>query len=177
MHAAKIIGACILTAILYGVVHDQITARICVEYFTIGHPRLIDSNSPTVLGLFWGVVATWWVGLILGTGLAFAARAGSRPRLRAQHLVRPIGILVLCMAAVAVLAGMTGFLTTRAGLFFLVEPFASRVPPDNHVAFLTAGWAHSASYLAGFAGGIILCAQTWKRRKRVQGVTLKRETV
>ncbi|MFI5379272.1 MAG: hypothetical protein ACHRHE_08245 [Tepidisphaerales bacterium] len=29
---------CILAAVCYGIVHDQVTARICVEYFTIGHP-------------------------------------------------------------------------------------------------------------------------------------------
>lgn len=42
----------VLAAVVYGILHDQITARICVEYFTIGHARLIDSDSPTVLGLF-----------------------------------------------------------------------------------------------------------------------------
>ncbi len=69
-----------MAAISYGIVHDQITARICVEYFTVGHPRLTDSDLPTVLALFWGVVATWWVGLPLGLGLAFAARARTQKR-------------------------------------------------------------------------------------------------
>jgi hypothetical protein len=58
MQSIAIIFLSVAAAIVYGIVHDQITARICIEYFTIGHPRLIDSDSPTVLGLFWGVVAT-----------------------------------------------------------------------------------------------------------------------
>ena len=49
MQAIAILLISVLAAIFYGVVHDQITARICVEYFTIGHARLIDSDSPTVL--------------------------------------------------------------------------------------------------------------------------------
>ncbi|MDA0768100.1 MAG: hypothetical protein O3A92_14920, partial [Verrucomicrobia bacterium] len=58
MQVFGIIITSVLAAMFYGIIHDQVTARICVEYFTIGHPRLIDSDSPGVLGLFWGVVAT-----------------------------------------------------------------------------------------------------------------------
>lgn len=164
MQIVAIIIASVVAAITYGVIHDQITSRICVEYFTIGHPRLIDSDSPTVLGLFWGVVATWWVGLPLGIGLAIAARAGRRPKLTWSQLVRPLGVLLCCMFAVALLAGLTGYFTSSAGVFHLVERLASRIPEEKQVAFLTAGWAHSASYLSGIVGGIILWVVTWKRR-------------
>jgi len=168
MQVVAIIVASVVAAIVYGVIHDQITARICVEYFTIGHPRLIDSDSPTVLGLFWGVVATWWVGLPLGIGLAIAARAGRRPKLAWQQLARPLGILLCCMFATAFLAGLIGYFTSSAGIFYLVERLASRIPEENHVAFLTAGWAHSASYLAGIVGGIILWIINWRRRGKQQ---------
>ncbi len=53
-------------SVLYGLLHDQVTARVCVEYFTIGHPRVMASKSPTPLALYWGVVAPWWVGLPAG---------------------------------------------------------------------------------------------------------------
>ena len=160
---AIIIGS-VLAAITYGIIHDQITARICVEYFTIGHPRLIDSDSPTVLGLYWGVVATWWVGLPLGIGLAIAARAGNRPKLSWSQLIWPVGVLICSMYGIAILAGLIGFFTASAGVFDLVERLAARVPEEKHVVFLSVGWAHSASYLAGFIGGIVLWAVTWKRR-------------
>src|SRR5262245_53103789 len=158
-------------AIFDGIVHDQITARICVEYFTIGHPRLIDSDSPTVLGLFWGVVATWWVGLPLGIGLAVAARYGSRGKLDVRDLVRPVLILLGCMSVLAAIAGLVGFVTSKMGVFALVEPLASRVPKNKHTAFLADGWAHSASYLTGMVGGIVLCIVTWRRRKPCANVT------
>ncbi|RYD30998.1 MAG: hypothetical protein EOP86_18840 [Verrucomicrobiaceae bacterium] len=99
MQAFSIVAVSVLAAISYGVIHDQITARICVEYFTIGHPRLIDSDSPTVLALFWGVAATWWVGLPLGLGLAVAARAGRRPKLGVARIRRPLITLVCWMLA------------------------------------------------------------------------------
>ena len=169
MQAIAILIISVLAAIFYGIVHDQITARICVEYFTIGHPRLIDSDSPTVLGFFWGVVATWWVGLALGIGLAIAARAGRRPKLTCSQLIRPIGFLLCGMFAVAILAGGIGYFASSAGVVYLVERLASRVPEEKHVAFLTAGWAHSASYLSGLIGGVILWFVTWRRRGAIEG--------
>ncbi|HEY1120520.1 MAG TPA: hypothetical protein VGE67_02935 [Haloferula sp.] len=165
MKALAIIGLSVLAAVVYGIIHDQITARICVEYFTIGHARLIDSDSPTVLGLFWGVVATWWVGLPLGAGLAIAARAGRRCKLGATDLLPSLAKLLLTMFTVATLAGCIGYFGSKAGVFILIEPFATRVPADRHIAFLTCGWAHATSYLAGIFGGITLWILTWRRRK------------
>jgi hypothetical protein len=167
MQFSSIIGLSILAAITYGVIHDQITTRICIEYFTVGHARLIDSNSPTILGLFWGVVATWWVGLPLGLGLAIAARSGRRPKLGASDLVPPLLRLMMVMFSVATLAGMIGFFTSKAGVFRLIQPLAGKVPSEHHVAFLTCGWAHSASYLAGLVGGVALWILTWRRRGRI----------
>jgi hypothetical protein len=56
MRFLLIIILCIASAVVYGIVHDQITARICVEYFTIGHPPVFATESPTLLGLGWGAV-------------------------------------------------------------------------------------------------------------------------
>ena len=53
-----IISMSVAAAVVYGVVHDQVTVRVCIEYFTIGHPPVLGIESPTLLGLYWGVVAT-----------------------------------------------------------------------------------------------------------------------
>jgi len=66
MEMVKIVLLCIVSAVVYGILHDQVTARACVEYFTIGHPPVFKTDSPTLLALGWGVIATWWVGLLLG---------------------------------------------------------------------------------------------------------------
>ena len=164
MQGTLIILLCIGSAICYGIVHDQITARICVEYFTIGHPPVFGTDSPTLLGFGWGVIATWWVGLILGVPLAMAARLGQRPMRTAAWLVRPIAILLLVMACCAVLAGVIGYILARNRVVFLVGPLASAVPVERHVPFLIDLWSHNASYLAGFVGGIVLAVVTWKSR-------------
>jgi hypothetical protein len=84
----KIILACVAAAIIYGILHDQITARVCVEYFTIFHPPVFATQSPTLLAFGWGVIATWWVGLFLGLFLALAARVGPHPKLSVRELLR-----------------------------------------------------------------------------------------
>src|SRR5439155_1067124 len=97
MQAIRIILLATLAAIAYGVVHDQVTARVCVEYFTIGHPPVFNTDSPTLLALGWGVIATWSVGLLLGVSAALVSRLGHRPKYTAACLVRPIAVLLVVM--------------------------------------------------------------------------------
>lgn len=161
---AAIVVLCVAAAVSYGLIHDQITARICVEYFTIGHPRVIESESPTLLGLAWGVRATWWVGVLLGMPLAFCALLGTRPKQSVRLLVRPVAMLMAVCGGAAILSGAIGFVLARSGLIQLIGPLASQVPADRHVPFLVDRWTHNASYVTGFAGGIILCIRVWRSR-------------
>jgi hypothetical protein len=165
MESLKIVFASIAAAILYGIVHDQFTARICVEYFTVFHPPVFATRSPTLLGIGWGIIATWWVGALLGLVLALVARAGSLPKLAAAALIRPIGKLLLVMAAGAVISGVTGYLLAKRGLITPPELVINSLPPSAGPRFLADWWAHGASYAIGFFGGILLCATQFQRRK------------
>jgi len=166
----KIVFLSILAAVLYGVCHDQVTARVCVEYFTIGHAPVFNTTSPTLLALGWGVIASWWMGLFLGVPLAVASRMGSRPGLAAVELIRPIAVLLLVMATCALIAGVTGYFVASAGGVYLVGHMRRAVPVDKHVVFLADFWAHNTAYAVGFIGGIVLCgvAVNKRRRKRDQ---------
>lgn len=168
MQSIAIIGMSVAACVIYGVVHDQITARICVEYFTIGHAPLFETTSPTLLGIAWGVTATWWVGVLLGLPLAVAARVGRLPKRSARSLVRPIAILMLVSAACAIAAGVAGYLLARGGSIQLGGSLAARVPQDRHVAFLVDASAHLASYAAGFVGGIVLIGAVLVDRFRME---------
>lgn len=167
LEAGKLVALSIVAAVVYGVLHDQVTARLCVEYFTIGHAPVFDTTDPTLLGLGWGVIATWWVGLLLGVPLAIAARAGRSGKVGARELVRPIGVLLGVMAVGAILAGLLGHALASSGAVVLVGWLREAVPADRHVAFLTCGWAHGASYLVGFLGGAVVVGRTWWTRPEV----------
>ncbi|MCC6673174.1 MAG: hypothetical protein IT458_19060 [Planctomycetes bacterium] len=58
MESVKIVLFAVAAAVIYGIAHDQVTVRVCIEYFTIGHPPLPVPATPTVLALIWGVAAT-----------------------------------------------------------------------------------------------------------------------
>ena len=120
-----------------------------------------------MLGLGWGVLATWWVGVMLGVPLAAVARIGKRPKRSAASLVRPLFILMSVSAGCALAAGLIGAALATRGVVLLLEPLASEVPSERHVAFLADLWAHNASYLAGFIGGGIVIFRVWCWRRRV----------
>src|SRR5262249_19648343 len=153
MQVLAIVILCIASAVVYGILHDQVTARVCVEYFTIGHPPVFGAADPTLLALGWGVIATWWVGLLLGIPLALVAQAGDRPKRGGGSLVWPLACLLAVMGMSALAAGILGWLLARNGAVFLVGPLAQLVPPEKHALFIADLWAHSASYLVGFLGG------------------------
>jgi hypothetical protein len=164
MESLKILLLAVSAAVVYGIVHDQVTARICVEYFTIGHAPIFGTDDPTLLGLGWGVLATWWVGVLLGVPLVVVARAGSRPKRSAQSLVRPIGWLMLSAALGATIAGFIGWIAASRRWVWLDGRFAEEVPPEQHIPFLIDGFAHTASYGVGFVGGIVVLAVVWYGR-------------
>ncbi len=164
MESLKVILLAIAASVAYGIVHDQVTARICVEYFTIGHAPIFGTEDPTLLGIGWGILATWWVGLLLGVPLAIVARSGKLPKRTAASLVRPIVVLMLVSAIGAVLAGLLGWFLATRGVVRLMGPLADNVPADKHVPFLIDGFAHTASYVFGFVGGLVVMALVWRSR-------------
>lgn len=166
MESLKMILFAIVAAVFYGILHDQVTAHLCVEYFTIGHPPVFATDSPFLLAIGWGVIATWWVGLILGVVLATAARMGRMPKLSLADVRAGIVRLMLVSAAGAAIGGIVGMLLAAQDAIWLAGDMADRVPADRHVAFLAVGFAHSASYGTGILGGLFLTGWTWRRRRR-----------
>ena len=167
MKGVAIVFLSVGSAIGYGIVHDLVTARVCVEYFTIGHPPIFRTESPTLLALGWGVVATWWMGVLLGVPLACCSRLGPVPRVEPRDLLKPIAILLVAMAVMALIAGVSGYAAARSGRIVLLPPLADRVPASKHPAFFADLWAHVASYAVGFFGGLGLCAASVIRRRRL----------
>ena len=74
-----------------------------------------------------------------------------------------------CSYALAILAGFIGWIAASNGRIWLKGTLAQRVPEDRHVVFLIDLWAHSASYIAGFVGGLLLMVFVLVKRRRHKG--------
>ena len=162
-----IIAVSVLGSVLYGIGHDLITTRICVEYFTIGHPKIIESEDPTQLALAWGVRASWWAGLFLGILLACAARLGKRPQRSFRSLLKPIAALLIVMGLFAFAAGVVGYMLGSSGNVVLPAQLLERLPLAARVPFQICAFAHNTSYNVAFVGGGMLIAWVWVSRKRL----------
>jgi hypothetical protein len=164
MDGAWIWLSCVVAAAIYGIAHDSVTARLCVEYFTVYHPPLVHTDNPTLLALYWGIAATWWMGAILGIPVSLAARAGRRPQLDWRDMLRPLAVLLLVMAVAALVAGLVGYAATPVDWIDLTGEQAHRFTADYY--------AHSASYLVGAVGALGVCAWALiirSRRARANG--------
>jgi hypothetical protein len=165
VRAGAIILMCIFAAVVYGILHDLVTAHVCVEYFTIGHPPVFHTDNPIRLALGWGVMATWWVGLGLGVGLARAAVAGSYPPRGPRSLVCPISILLLVCAVSAATMGLIGYWLAESG-WVMVDEVALLIPCEKRSRFMADWWAHTTSYGVGLLGGLVVMVRVWRGRCR-----------
>ena len=166
MESLKILLLCVVAAVVYGILHDQVTARVCVEYFTIGHPPIFGTDSPTLLAFGWGVLATVGHGLIVGILALAACRLGPWPKSGAAQLVRPVLVLLLVMAGASLLAGVVGYCLAKVGVVRLFGTIAERVPVSRHTVFLADLWAHCAAYAVGLIGGGLICIRMLLQRRR-----------
>ncbi len=166
--ALKIVIFATVMAIVYGIIHDQFTAHLSVEYFTIAHPPVFPTEVPFLLALGWGVIASWWVGLLLGIALATAARLGATQKRSLAELRRPILLLMLASGLAAALAGATGAALVATGVLPVPGGWEDVIPPEKHVSFSAAAWAHEASYAVGGLGGMIVIFHTVRQRLRDQ---------
>ena len=163
----SIVCLCIGTAVVYGVCHDQITARVCIEYFSVFHstdvlPPGMNPRNPTQQGFFWGVFATWWMGLLIGVPLSIVARVGTARPLAARDLIRPVAVLLGVMATFALLAGVIGYFLSPDGSATATSfpGLAQQMPPTQWRGFMACYLAHNTSYTVGGAGGLLLILHT-----------------
>jgi hypothetical protein len=160
----KIIALVMAAAIAYGIVHDQITIRVCPEYFTVAHPHIFRTSSLTLIALGWGVVATWWAGLAAGIALALAARGGSAQKFTWRRLVQPAIVLLAVMGVCATLAGFVGHWMASTGRIPSVQAWGLLLPVEKQPAFMADVFTHAMSYLVAGVGSLIIALATaWQR--------------
>lgn len=165
-----IIGWAILLSVVYGLIHDQITIRICPEYFTVYHPHLFATRDLTELALLWGVAATWWMGAFFGILLALAAQNGPAPTVKPSF----------CRNGMIAVLLLTGLLACLGGLvakghymspFFPSDIRIQNLPASRQEGFAVNYAAHNISYMASGLGAVILCLAILYKRHKLSQVT------
>jgi hypothetical protein len=159
----KKLGVLALTVLLstllggmYGIVHDQITYSISNEYFTkfkyaqFGlEPAWFGGDRPTVVVI--GFLATWWVGLFIGTMLGLVALLFPDAATMRKAIRRAIEIVYGTVA----LAGLAGFLY---GKYYLTNTGVNWWLPADLVHkndFITVGSIHNFGYAGGLLGLVL----------------------
>lgn len=158
--------ASLLASISYGIVHDQITIRICPEYFTVWHPHLFKTTNLTLLALAWGVLATWWVGLILGCILGAAATIGNSPPATKSSVLKTVFAILGTTGALAAASGaLANSVDIPVPSFVEGAEIAERGAQVRH-AFATDLVVHNVSYLSAMFLALIGAFLLYRSRDR-----------
>jgi hypothetical protein len=155
-----------LALIGYGMLQDQVSARLCPEYFTIGHPPISGISAPTLLGIAWGLLGGLPGGILLGTALALAMRSGPRPPLAFAAVRRPILLLLAGMALGTLISGLSAWYNASVVNIAVGIPWSAVLAPERQRAFFIVASAHFATYLSAAGLGLGLCGWAFSRRGR-----------
>jgi len=94
---------------LLGIAIDMVTAKVAVEYFTVHHPHVVDSDSPWVMALVWGIGASWWFGIIAGV-LPWWINVRRAQPLSSKRILRMIvpSLVVIWLIMMGIVGGVYG---------------------------------------------------------------------
>jgi hypothetical protein len=173
-HAAAITAGSVGAAVLYGILNDQVTIRVCKEYFTHGFHKLmlddypdnflkrhfLQSNSATKLAIGWGIFGTYDLGKYLATGMLAATRIplGSIPRLSIKDLILPTTIAFSGVGLACLAKGLYGYRKaakmTEEELNNAINcPDLKNSSPATKRKFIANAYAHDAAFSAGACAG------------------------
>lgn len=190
VESSKIVAGSIGAACIYGIANDQVSARVCPEYFTEGFNKqnvsyfpndgilgwvkkqLQTTKSPTKIGLIWGVIATWWMGAYLSVPVMIASRRGSWPQLTMENLIKPTGVALGFMGASSAIAGLVGYIKAKKGTVGK-NPWdwgADGVPEQAMNRFIADSYAHQVAYASGALAGLGLAAWAVLKRCSLQAM-------
>ena len=166
---SALLGAVMLSG--YGMAQDQVSVRLCPEYFTVLHQPIPGLTDPTLLGLAWGFLGAAGGGVAMGYAAGVAATAGRRPRLAVRELVVP---MLFLLAAVAVVTAVCGVSAYRHAEFFSIRldpALDEKVPPERHRTLFSVASYHLAAYASAIFGSVVLCAWIVRERARRAAVS------
>jgi hypothetical protein len=160
---AMLLGIAVFSA--YGILQDQVSARLCPEYFTAMHPPIPGLTDPTLLGIAWGFLGSWWGGALVGYISGMVDTSGTKhPPMPVRSLIKPMLVTVLVVAVVTALAGVSA--GRHVELFDVrFDTWVDHVIPAERQrnAFVVASY-HFVAYGASVKSGIVMCVWVGFRR-------------
>ena len=159
--AARLVGYCTAGSVLFGWAHDAETANVWVEYFTVHHAKLVESQSPWVMAFLWGIIATFWVGMIGGAVISIFSFVGSLPKPPVELLQAWIrkGLITIFALAMFVLAGCYG-------IFHVILANEKIVDKEVKIRAMSVALTHQFSYTGAALTVIIIGAKAMRWRWR-----------
>lgn len=168
IHAVKKLGlvfvwlavSCCIAA-LFGALHNQVSFTLSDEYFTkfkFFQFGLSEFDvAPRILAAYVGILASWWMGLIIGVIVGLPVLILGR----IQDIPRVFRQAIFIVLATSIIGALVydSFVSNYDGYY---------VPTSvvNIDAFRAAGSMHNGSYLGAAIG--VLLAMIWRRIIRRQ---------
>jgi len=149
-----IIGLAPLIGGVYGILNDQLTYTISLEYYTkfkfyqFGLVDFVNGTNPRIGVSVVGFLATWWVGLPIGIILGLVGLIHKNSKQMFYASLRAIFVTVI-------VAFITGLIGLAYGKFYLANTGVNWWLPDNLIDtknFIAVGSMHNFSYLGGLTG-------------------------
>lgn len=167
-----------MLSIVYGIIHDHITATISADYFLKAKGLKLDPK-PFRWAVTWlAVKATYGPGLLTGALMLIANNPSpKKPQMPYRDLLRLCVYPVLLAATFAVLGGASvPVLVGVVGpLRWLGDAALAYTKPDGVSAFLTVWGVHAGSYFGAILGSVLAVIKV--ARGRVSGQNAARPMV
>jgi len=162
--------AAMIISIVYGIVHDHITATISPEYFLRAKGLETDPRPFRIAVTLLALKATYGPGVFSGALLLIANNPSSdqssdainkKPQLTYPHLLR---ICVYPVWFAALFAVILGVLVPVIGHTTWLRDAAAYYAPDNGAQFMVVWGIHAGSYLGATLGTVVAVVKVVRRR-------------
>jgi hypothetical protein len=160
IHAVRFIVTVVVLTCLFGIALDLVTAYVWVDYFTVHHPKVLESKSPILMAIVWGIGASWWFGAIAAAILWWFNRRRPNP-LPAGTLIRWTvrALAVLWLVMIAIL----GIIYALIGLL----PMDKRRPTfDLDRRAMSVALTHQTEYVLGAVVLVVLMIFVARRSRK-----------
>ncbi|HET9129653.1 MAG TPA: hypothetical protein VFO86_01830 [Terriglobia bacterium] len=144
---------------LLGIAVDVVTANVAVEYFTVHHPHVMDSHSPWLMAVVWGIGASWWFGLIAGVLLRWMNMRRPHP-LSDKRILR-----MIVPSLVAIWLGMMAIVVGVYGIAGWIPENQRKLTFESDRRLMAVALSHSTEYVLGGIVTIVLMIQITRAKE------------